>query len=76
MTDRTAFRSCVLAFALDRAPRPLDLIVVSALFFLFGGGLWVVSGHEFSRWTETPLLCSWSAMWAVAVDIIFKHIFD
>ena len=47
MTDRTAFRSCVLAFALDRAPRPLDLIVVSALFFLFGGGLWVVSGHEF-----------------------------
>ncbi len=34
-----------------------------------------MSGRELRSWTETPLLCSWSAMWAVAADIIFKHIF-
>lgn len=57
------------------AIRPLDLVVLSALLFLFGCGLWAMSGRELRSWTETPLLCSWSAMWAVAADIIFKHIF-
>ena len=57
------------------AIRSLDLVVLGALFFLFACGLWVISGRELRNWAETPLLCSWSAMWAVAADIIFKHIF-
>ena len=60
---------------LELAIRPLDLVVLSALFFVFGCGFWVMSGRELRSWVETPLLCSWSAMWAVAADIIFKHIF-
>lgn len=60
---------------LELAIRPLDLVVLSALLFLFGCGLWAASGRELRTWAETPLLCSWSAMWAVAAEIIFKHIF-
>jgi membrane-associated phospholipid phosphatase len=60
---------------LDRMLRPLDLMVVFALFFLFGCGIWAVSGRQPRPWTETPLLCAWSATWAVAADIILKRIF-
>lgn len=108
MSDRTAFRCWLLAFALclaavaaciaygdrlvadlvqahlghthlslwlDRALRPLDLVVIAALFFLLGCGIWLLSGRQLRRWTETPLLCSWSATWAVAATVIFKRIF-
>jgi membrane-associated phospholipid phosphatase len=58
-----------------RALAPFDLFVVAALFFLLGCGAWIISGRTLSSWARTPLLCSWAAMWAVAADIIFKHIF-
>jgi len=60
---------------LNRALAPLDLAVVMALLFLLGCGTWVVSGRLLRSWTQTPLLCSWAAMWATAADIIFKRIF-
>lgn len=60
---------------LDRALRPLDLVVAGALLFLFGCGIWVLSGRQVGRWAATPLLCAWSTIWAVAATIIFKHIF-
>ncbi len=60
---------------IDRALRPLDLVVVAALFFLLGCGAWLLSGRSLPRWTRTPLLCGWAAMWATAAEIIFKHIF-
>jgi membrane-associated phospholipid phosphatase len=60
---------------LDRVLRPLDLVVLAALFFLLGCGIWVFSGRPLRPWTETPLLCSWSAMWAVAAELILKRIF-
>jgi membrane-associated phospholipid phosphatase len=60
---------------LSRALAPLDLVVIMALLFLFGCGVWVLSGHLLGPWTRTPLLCSWAAIWATAADIIFKHIF-
>jgi hypothetical protein len=68
-------RHTELSIWLDRMLRPLDLVVVIALFFLLGCGIWVVSSRELRPWTETPLLCAWSAIWAVAADIILKHIF-
>jgi membrane-associated phospholipid phosphatase len=60
---------------LARALAPLDVAVVMALLFLLACGTWVVSGRSLGPWTQTPLLCSWAAMWATAADIIFKHIF-
>jgi len=60
---------------LDRALAPLDFFVLLALLFLLSCGAWVISGRLLPSWTRTPLLCSGAAMWAVAADIIFKHIF-
>jgi|SRR5579863_2450975 membrane-associated phospholipid phosphatase len=60
---------------LDHALRPLDLAVVLALSLLFGCGIWVLSGRQLHRRTETPLLCSWAMVWAVAATIVCKHIF-
>ena len=60
---------------LSRALAPLDLVVIMALLFLLGCGVWVLSGRLLGPWTQTPLLCSWAGMWATAADIIFKHIF-
>jgi membrane-associated phospholipid phosphatase len=64
-----------LSLWLNRGLRPLSLVVVAALFFLFACGIWVLSGRQLGQWTETPLLCSWSATWAGAVEIVFKRIF-
>jgi membrane-associated phospholipid phosphatase len=60
---------------LQRALRPFALVVVAALAFLFGCGVWLVSGRQLRPWTETPLLYSWATIWAVASEIIFKRIF-
>lgn len=54
---------------------PFVLMVPVALFFLFGCGLWVISGRRLAPVTEDPLLCSWAAMWAIAAEHIFKQIF-
>lgn len=60
---------------LARALRPLALVVVAALAFLFGCGVWLISGRELPPWTETWLLYSWAAIWAVASEITFKRMF-
>jgi membrane-associated phospholipid phosphatase len=59
---------------LNRALRPFPLVVV-ALFFLLGCGIWLISGRQLSPWAESPILFSWSVMWAVAAEIICKRIF-
>jgi len=64
-----------LSLWLNRALRPLDFVVLAALVFLLGCGIWVLSGRQLRRWTEAPLLHSWSATWAVAATVIFKRIF-
>jgi membrane-associated phospholipid phosphatase len=68
-------RHTVAWVCLSRALAPLDLVVVTALLFLLGCGVWVLSGRQLGFWTRTPFLCSWAAMWATAADIVFKHIF-
>jgi membrane-associated phospholipid phosphatase len=60
---------------LDRALDPLNIVVLMALLFLFGCGAWIISGRSLRAWTQTPLLCSWAAMWSIAAEIIFKRIF-
>jgi len=60
---------------LNLALYPLPLVVIGALLFLFGCGLWLVSGRPLRPWTELPLLGSWATLWAVAAERIFKQIF-
>ena len=57
------------------ALRPIALVAVSAMLFLLGGGLWLVSGRQTGSWTPLPLLLSWSVMLAIATEIILKRIF-
>jgi membrane-associated phospholipid phosphatase len=71
----THLRHTTTWIRLDRALAPLDLVVVAALLFLFGSGIFVMSGRRLGSWTRTPLLCSWAAMWATAAVVIFKHVF-
>ena len=58
-----------------RVLAPFNLVIVAALFFLLGCGLRVISGHRLPSWTQTLMLCSWAAMWALAAETIFKRIF-
>src|SRR5437879_12144789 len=60
---------------LDRALAPLDLAVVTALLFLLGCGIWVMSGRLLSSWTRTRLLCRWPAMWATTAEILLTRVF-
>jgi len=69
------FRHTIMWVWIERGLAPLNWVVVMAMLFLFGCGLWVVSGGSLGSWTRTLLLCSWAAMWATAAEMIFKQIF-
>jgi len=60
---------------LDHFLAPFVLIPVAALLFLLALGCWLLSGRQLSTWTLKPLLCSWSAIWALAAEFVFKEIF-
>ena len=60
---------------LDHLLAPFVLIPVVALLFLLGSGCWLLSGRQLGAWTLKPLLLSWSAIWALAAEFIFKEIF-
>jgi hypothetical protein len=53
------------------------LAVFVGLGFAFLGacGLWVVSGRRLPSWTEVPLRCSWSLMWATGATVTLKRAF-
>jgi membrane-associated phospholipid phosphatase len=71
----THFRGTPISNWIMSVLAPLVLIPISALFFLFGAGCRQLSGHPLGKWTQTPLLCSWSTIWAMAAEFIFKDIF-
>jgi membrane-associated phospholipid phosphatase len=60
---------------LDRLLAPFVLIPVVALLFLFSTGCWLLSGRQPGTWTLKPLLCSWSAIWALAAEFVAKRVF-
>src|SRR5258708_4318051 len=60
---------------LDRLLAPFVLVPVVALLFLFGVGCWLLTGLRLSVWTLKPLLYSWSAVWALAAEFVFKEVF-
>jgi len=62
-------------FWFARALDPLVAAVVLGLFFLVVTGCWLLAGHRLSSWTQTPLLCSWSMVWALSSVVVLKRIF-
>jgi membrane-associated phospholipid phosphatase len=68
----THVRHIELWHYLDRFLKPFLFVLVAALFFLLAAGGWILSGRKLPAWTRTPLLCSWSAMWGLAAETIFK----
>jgi membrane-associated phospholipid phosphatase len=72
---QTHLRQTALFAGAARALGPLPLMVVLALVFLLGAGCWALDGRALASWTQTPLLCSWSAVWSLSVTIVLKHIF-
>jgi membrane-associated phospholipid phosphatase len=60
---------------LNFALHPLPLLVIGALFFLLGCGVWLIAGRSLRLSAEVPLLCSWATIWAVAAEHIGKRIF-
>jgi len=60
---------------LNRLLAPFRLIPVAALCFLLGAGAWLLSGRQLGDWTAKPLLCSWSAISALAAGFVFKEVF-
>lgn len=59
---------------IGRLLAPFEVVPVAALFFLLGSGCWVLSGRQLAGWTSKPLICSWSAVWALAAEFVFKEI--
>jgi membrane-associated phospholipid phosphatase len=60
---------------LNRLLAPFEAVPVAALLFLLGLGCWRGSGRQLAVWTLEPLLCSWSAVWALASEFVFKEVF-
>ncbi len=60
-----------LASAID----PLVIFVVLAFGVLFGAGCWILAGRKLVPRFETPLLCSWSVVWAMAATEALKLAF-
>jgi membrane-associated phospholipid phosphatase len=56
------------------ALRPLVLVAVLAPFFLVACGCYLISGRRLPAWTDTPLLCAWSVVWALTATIVLKEI--
>jgi PAP2 superfamily len=53
----------------------LAVFVAIGFLFLGGSGCWVLSGRSLAPWTEIPLLCSWSLMWATGATVTLKRFF-
>jgi membrane-associated phospholipid phosphatase len=60
---------------LNRLLAPFVLVPVAALIFPLGLGCWLLSGRQIGTWALKPLLCSWSAIWALAAEFVCKQIF-
>jgi hypothetical protein len=71
----THLRNTAISAWIEHLLAPLVLVPVVALLFLFGAGYWLLSGHRLGTWTQKPLLCSWSAIWALTAEFVSKEIF-
>jgi membrane-associated phospholipid phosphatase len=60
---------------LASAINPLVIFVALAFAVLFGAGCCVLAGRKLSAPFETPLLCSWSVVWAMAATEALKLAF-
>ena len=71
----THIRSTSLWVYLGDLLAPFSLVAVSGLLALLVSGGVLLSGRSLPGWSTTPIICSWSIVWALAAQIIFKDIF-
>ena len=62
-------------FWINRALAPIVGFVVLALLFLVVMGCWTAARRAPPPWTKTPLLCSWSLVWALSTTVVLKRAF-
>jgi undecaprenyl-diphosphatase len=61
-------------FWIRRLLTAASAIAALLVFCGIGCGIWVASGRHLQRWTEIPLLCSWSVTLSIAVETILKRV--
>ena len=52
---------------------PVALLMALRLLFAAGYSAW--HGRALGSWARTPLLCAWSAVWALSAVVVLKRIF-
>lgn len=62
-------------FWFARVLDPLVAALVLGLLFLLVTGCWLLAGRRLGSWTQTPLLCCWSLVWALSSVVVSKRIF-
>ena len=65
-----SFQTCMDGFL---HVTPIALLL--ALLLLFAAGYAVLRGQALGAWASTPLLCAWSATWALSVAVVLKRVF-
>ena len=51
------------------------LVAAAGLLVLLASGCALLSGRVLPRWSLTPILCSWSLMWALGAEVVLKGAF-
>jgi len=51
------------------------IALLFALLLLFAAGYALLHGQALGAWASTPLLCAWSATWALSVAVVLKRVF-
>jgi membrane-associated phospholipid phosphatase len=63
------------AYLSDLLAPPVAFVAGAGLLTLLASGCVLLSGRALPDWSATPILCSWSIVWALAAQAIFKDIF-
>jgi membrane-associated phospholipid phosphatase len=69
------YRHTEVWFVLDRALKPLSLVAVLALLFLFFAAGRALFGFGLTTRFYKPLVCSCAIVWGLATEFVFKQIF-
>jgi membrane-associated phospholipid phosphatase len=60
---------------LTQLPDPLQWVVMLGLALLLAAGCRAIAGRRLSSWTDTPLVCCWSLVWASTATVALKYTF-
>ena len=52
----------------------LSIVIVALLALQLWAGARAIGGRPLPQWMDTPLACAWSAVWALSLITVLKHI--